>query len=65
LLDGYKKLISSRPSKWVAILVGLPNFSPHTSNLVALYLGCQLWALYRSSIYSACWSGGHIWVTKI
>ena len=28
LLGGCKKLISSRPSKWVAILVGLQNFSP-------------------------------------
>jgi len=57
LLGGCKKLISSRPSKWAVILVGLPNFSPHPLNLVALYLGCQLWALYRSPIYSACWNG--------
>jgi len=29
LLGGCKKLISSRPSKWTAILVGILNFSPH------------------------------------
>ena len=29
LVGGHQKSISSRGSKWAAILVGLPNFSPH------------------------------------
>ena len=58
LLCVCKKLIFSRSSKWAVILVGLPNFFPHFPNLVALYLSCQLWTLYRSPIYSAYWSGG-------
>jgi len=28
LVGGHQKSISSRGSKWAAILVGLPNFSP-------------------------------------
>ena len=39
LLGRCKNLISNRGSKCATILVGLPNFSPHLSNLVALYLG--------------------------
>jgi len=29
LVGGHQKSISSRGSKWAAILVGLPNFFPH------------------------------------